>query len=111
MNHQFLVVWDNQGLEYLVDVTADEQRRIWSGLKEGSACETAVPNLNHVLLRARHNPQRHYEIYVVEAVEGITEEDLRDMFDANPQQAADTVRDHGHCVYSDRIDQEQVRIR
>jgi len=62
------------------------------------------------MLRARFNSQRHYEIYTFNAVEGIGEQDIRDMFDNNPQMAADTIRRVGHCMYSDRATQE-VAIR
>jgi hypothetical protein len=102
VNHVFLVSWCNQGLEYVVDVTADQQRRVWSQLSEGEACESAIPSLNTLILRARYNPQRHYEIYSVEAVEGITEDDIRSMFKNNPQTSAEIIRDRGHCIYSDR---------
>jgi hypothetical protein len=105
MNHVFLVTWCNEGLEYVVDITEDQQRRVWSQLKDGAACESAVPNINHLILRARYNPQRHYEIYTVGAVEGITEDDIRTMFKDNPQAAADLIRERGECFYSDRLDQ------
>ena len=76
MNHQFLVMWCNEGLEFVVDITADEQRQIWEKLKGKLLTETAVPNVNHMILRARYNTHRHYEIYTVEAVEGITADDM-----------------------------------
>lgn len=111
MNHQFLIMWCNQGLEFVVDITADEQRLIWQKLKGEPLSETAVPNINHLILRARYNTQRHYEIYTVEAVEGITADDIRDMFENSPQHAADTIRERGHCIHSDRAHENQVVIR
>ena len=102
MNHQFLIMWDCLGLEFVIDITEDEQRRVWQRLRGEPVSETAVPNIEHLKLRARFNSQRHYEIYVVEATDGITADDIRDMFEANPQTAADTVRDRGHCIHSDR---------
>ena len=110
MNHQFLIMWCNQGLEVVVDITADEQRQIWQKLKGAPLSETAVPNINHLILRARYNTQRHYEIYTVEAVEGITADDIRDMFEGSPQTAADTVRERGHCIHSDRAPSSKVVI-
>lgn len=111
MNHQFLIMWCNQGLECVVDITADEQRQIWEKLKGKPLTETAVPNVNHLILRARYNTQRHYEIYTVEAVEGITADDIRDMFENSPQTAADTIRERGHCIHSDRASEDRVLIR
>jgi hypothetical protein len=64
----------------------------------------------HWQLRAQANPQRHYEIYVLEVQDGITVEDVRVAFEADPQEMADTVRRIGHKFYSDRAP-EKVRIR
>jgi hypothetical protein len=105
----FVVVWDNTGLEYVGNVTEDEQRRVWGKLKD-KPVGTALPNLNHMILRARYNPQRHYEIYQVQATDGITGDDIRDMFEASPQTAADTIRRLGHCYFSDRVDTSKILI-
>ena len=109
MNHDFVVVWDNTGLEYIGDITLDEQQRTWSALK-GEELKYTIPNLEHLKLRARYNSQRHYEIYIVSATDGITADDIRDMFEANPQLAADTIRRHGHCLHSDRASKDKILI-
>jgi hypothetical protein len=109
MNHQFLVMWCNEGLECVVDITEDEQQRAWSALK-GKSPVSQLPNINHMILRARYNTQRHYEIYTVEATEGITADDIRDMFENSPQTAADTIRERGHCLHSDRAEKNKVLI-
>jgi predicted RNA-binding protein (virulence factor B family) len=110
MNHQFLIMWDQLGLECCIDVTEDQQRRMWQKLKGEQVSESAVPNYNHLLLRARVNSQRHYEIYTCEATDGITAEDIRAMFEASPQTAADTIRRLGHCMHSDRATNDRVVI-
>ena len=110
MSHQFLIMWCNEGLECCIDVTEDQQRRMWQKLKGEPVSETAIPNYNHLLLRARYNSQRHYEIYSVEATDGITAEDIREMFEADPQGAADTIRRLGHCLHSDRAERQRVVI-
>ena len=110
MNHQFLVMWCNQGLECVVDITEDEQRRMWQQLKGEKVSETSVPNVYHMILRARYNTQRHYEIYTVEATAGITADDIRDMFENSPQTAAETIRERGHCIHSDRATSNKVVI-
>jgi hypothetical protein len=109
MNHHFVVMWDNTGLEYVGNITEDEQTRTWSALK-GRPAASGLPNLNHLMLRARYNSQRHYEIYQVEATEGITADDIKHMFEAAPQQAADTIRRLGHCYYSGRQNSDHVVI-
>ena len=110
MNHQFLIMWCNEGLECCIDITEDEQRRMWDRLKGQPLRETAVPNYNHLLLRARVNSQRHYEVYTCEATDGITAEDIREMFETSPQSAADTIRRLGHCMHSDRATNDRVLI-
>ena len=109
MNHNFLVMWCNEGLECVVDLTEDEKNRAWSALK-GKPPVSQLPSLHHLILRAKFNMQRHYEIYTVEATEGISADDIRDMFETGPQVAADTIRKLGHCFYSDRAVAGQVVI-
>jgi hypothetical protein len=110
MNHNFLVMWCNEGLECVIDITEDEQQRAWAALK-GKPPVSQLPNINHMILRARYNTQRHYEIYTVEATEGITADDIRDMFENSPQTAADTIRERGNCLHSDRVKDDRVLIR
>jgi hypothetical protein len=110
MSHMFAVMWDCNGLETIVDVTECQQQRTWAMLKGIRNPPIEVPNLMHWKLRAQANPQRHYEIYVLEVQDGITVEDVRVAFEADPQEMADTVRRIGHKFYSDRAP-EKVRIR
>jgi hypothetical protein len=107
--HQFVVMWDNTGLEFVGDWTDYAQDRMWSAL-QGKKSEKTFVNLMHLELRARYNPQRHYEIYLVNATDGITADDIRDMFESHPQSAADIIRERGHRYYSDRVDSNQVKI-
>ena len=110
MSHQFLIMWDQLGLECCINITEDEQRRMWQKLKGEPVSESGIPSLNHLLLRARFNSQRHYEIYTCEAVDGITAKDIKEMFEAAPQAAADTIRRLGHCIHSDRAEKNRVVI-
>ena len=110
MSHQFVVMWCNEGLEYVGDVTADEQRVMLEALQGRDSPRRALANPLHLRLRAQTNPQRHYEIYFVEVADGITEEDIRNMFDASPQTSADTIRSKGECFYSDRAEVNQAVI-
>jgi hypothetical protein len=48
---------------------------------------------------------------VITAQPGITEDDIREMFENDPQSAADTVRRIGHKFYSDRREENRVVIR
>jgi len=110
MNHNFLVMWCNEGLECVVDLTEDEKNRTWSALK-GKPPVSQLPSLHHLILRAKFNMHRAYEIYTVEATEGISADDIRDMFENSPQMAADTIRERGNCLHSDRVKDDRVLIR
>jgi hypothetical protein len=107
--HQFVVMWDNRGLEFVGDWTEYNQDQVWSTL-QGKKSEKTFVNLMHLELRARSNTQRHYEIYLINATDGIRADDIRDMFDRDPQTAADIIRERGHRYYSDRVNTDQVKI-
>jgi len=109
MQHQFVVMWDNTGLEFVGDYTDYSQDRVWAELQGKRPTKTFV-NLMHLKLRACYNTHRHYEIYLVNAAEGIRADDIGDMFAADPQTAADIIREKGHQYYSDRVNTDQVKI-
>ena len=96
-------MWDCNGLES-VEQLPDPADTTFALLKGTEP--PPPPNIMHWRLRARFNTQRHYEIYVFEATKGITTEDIRDMFEASPQTAADTIREIGTVFYSDRATQK-----
>ena len=102
---QFAIMWDCYGLE-VVERVPDGADTTFALLK--GVAPPKLPNLLHWQLRARYNTQRHYEIYVITAQPGITEDDIREMFENNPQTAADTVRRIGHKFYSDRETKERA---
>ena len=91
-------MWCCEGLEYVGDITQDRKDAVWSRL-QNQDYHSRIPNLMHLELRARYNSQRFYEIYVVEVTEGITEQDLRDLFQQDPQAAADLIRARGVCIF------------
>jgi len=113
----FLLSWDMTGLESLIDLTTleklheqEEKVRMMAILSDpdardpgdqtGSLLNQIVQN---ILLRARVNQQRHYEVYTIQTTPGITEKDLWDMFNNDPQYAAELIRERGNQLYSDRV--------
>ena len=108
-NHCFIVMWDCQGLECCFDITQDEKDRTWNAL-QGRPHTSSVPNLMHLELRARYNSQRHYEIWAVNAAPGITRDDIVEMFENDPNTAAEIIRARGKCFYSDRANPTQPKI-
>ena len=96
----FVVMWDCNGLESVAEVY-DPALKAWAILGNKPVPKENF-NINHWKLRARFNPQRHYEIYAIGVEGNITREDLVEMFDQDPQSAADLIRARGEQLYSDR---------
>ena len=98
----FLLSWDMHGLETAINITDIEKQVSWATLKNEKAPSLGSV-VNAVLLRARTNSQRHYEVYTVHMESDITDSDVREMFESNPQAMADLIRERGHKIYSDRF--------
>jgi hypothetical protein len=92
----YLFSWDCTGVEAIIPITQYED---WDTV-----------NAFAVLLRARFNSQRFYEVYAVDCDPGITEQDWRDMWAASPQMCADMIRKRGVCLYGKGIGQQQTVI-
>ncbi len=109
LNH-FVAVWDMYGLESLHDVRkakddhdAWEKEKIFSILKEER--EPIKPRgipLQYLILRARMNSQRNYEIYEFESK--LSFDEVEKQFKKNPQAMADAIRSVGYKIYSDRAE-------
>ena len=104
---QFAIMWDCNGLEAVARVP-NPADTTFALLK--STEPPRPPNIMHWRLRAQFNTQRHYEIYIITTEPGIGEDDIRNMFDNDPQSAADTIRSIGHCYHSDRQTQKAVIV-
>ena len=104
----FAIMWDCHGLEAVEKVPgpADTTFAILANKPLPQ-----MPKIMHWQLRARYNSQRHYEIYIITAAAGIDENDIRAMFEANPQTAADTIRRIGEKFHSDRREENKIVIR
>lgn len=98
MADTYIVVWDSLGLESLFNVTQMEKDCIVNILKEKPV--TYTNPIQHMILRAKFNPQRHYEIYAFESE--VSEVSIREAFESTPQEMANTIREIGHKIYSDR---------
>ena len=106
-HNRFAVMWDCNGLE-AVEQLPDPAETTFALLKGTEPPKP--PNILHWRWRAQFNTQRHYEIYVFETVKGITAEDIREMFEASPQHAADTIREIGTVFHSDRRTQKAAIV-
>lgn len=105
----FLAVWHMEGLESLINLDKEKEKQLqWE--HERTICiltEKPVPerpqmvNLTSLLLRARYNSQRNYEIYSFRS--NVLEEDILEMFDEQPQLIVDWLRKNGKKIYSDYV--------
>jgi len=106
-NRIYAVMWDCYGLENIAELP-DPALHTFAVLKNEKP--PATPNINMWALRARFNTQRHYEIYIINTTPEIERDDIRAMFEADPQTAADTVRRLGQRFYSDRRADHEIKI-
>jgi hypothetical protein len=107
--NRYVAMWDMTGLECLINVSTIqkehekwEKENIFRILKD-QIREVKPPNipLDMMILRARYNSQRHYEIYTFDSE--LSEQDIKETFDSDPQVMVDAIREVGHELYSDRV--------
>ena len=112
----YLAMWDCNGLESLHDVDYHmdrynewEKQKVISILKEERIPElpTGIP-LQMMILRARSNSQRAYEIYEFNST--LKYKELTEVFNDNPQPIVEWIRANGKKVYSDYVKSERKLI-
>ena len=112
----YLAMWDMQGLECLFDVDLHmnkynewEKQKVVSILKEEQVPiqPQGIP-LQMLILRARANSQRTYEIYEFNST--VKYDELKEAFNDNPQPIVEWIRENGKQVYSDYVKQERKMI-
>jgi hypothetical protein len=120
----FLVSWDMTGLETVIDLSEVEARRkqadkerVWNTLASPDLVDPGNPierqissTVNAILMRARINSQRHYEVYTIHTDSSVAEKDVWTMFADNPQGAAELIRDRGTKLYSNRMRKGEIQI-
>ena len=105
-NSKFLVMWDCNGLECIFDITNMEGDAMIAVLK-GETYKQPF-NLYTLMLRARYNSQRSYEIYTFEVEGDISKDEMANTFESNPQYFADLIREKGNKLYSDYNPRQKV---
>ena len=112
----YLAMWDMQGLESLHDVDSHmkkynewEKQKVISILKEERTPNqpSGIP-LQMMILRARANSQRAYEIYEFNST--LKYKELTEAFNDNPQPIVEWIRENGKKVYSDYVKQTRKMI-
>lgn len=107
--NNFLVVWDMLGLESIFsvdealnEVESYEKEKTWKILKGESVGKRPNPiPLQMLIMRARYNSQRSYEIYSFKTNMSMNE--VRKLFADDPQPIVDWIRENGNKIYSDYV--------
>ena len=103
--NRFLAMWDCNGLECLFDITDVDGDMLISKLKGETY---RVPyNLSMMMMRARANLQRSYEIYSFTTVD-MDYDDVKSMFETDPQVMVNAIREQGHMIHSDYNPRQKV---
>lgn len=110
-------MWDMLGLECLFDVDKHmndhdvwEKEKIVAILKESKThpLKPAGIPLQIMILRAKVNSQRAYEIY--EFISTMDYDEITEAFNDDPQPVVEWIRNNGKKVYSDYIKQDRKMI-
>ena len=104
----YIFAWDQTGIDSIVPITQYEEwdkKNTWNVLTDSKVERNPLMSIvQNLILRARYNSQRHYEIYSIDCAFGIDEAEWRKIWEANPQATADLIRKRGQQIYSDRED-------
>lgn len=108
----YIFSWDQLGIEAIVPISKYEKwdaiqtMEMLKGNKRESCPLTGIVSM--LMLRARFNTHRHYEIYAVDCDEGMTEDMWREQWESCPQQTADLIRQRGLKLLSNRTTHKTV---
>lgn len=108
----FIFSWDIQGIEAIVPISRYEnwdKENLMRMLKDEQIKPNPLNNIvQSLLMRARYNTHRHYEIYAVDCDTSLDEEFWRKQWAEYPQFTADLIREKGHKIYSDRQTKQPI---
>ena len=104
--NRFLAMWDCNGLECLFDITDHDGDMLMAKLK-GETFKVPY-NISMMMLRARANLQRSYEIYSFTTDSTIDYDDIKSLFESDPQTIVNSIRESGHMIHSDYNPRQKV---
>ena len=110
----FIFSWDHLGIESIIPISQyehHEKQNLIRILSEKPTVRNPLDSIvQRLIMRAKYNSQRHYEIYAVDCAEGMDEEFWREQWQEYPQATAELIRERGHKLYSDRANTKQIKI-
>jgi lipopolysaccharide assembly outer membrane protein LptD (OstA) len=99
-------MWDCYGLESLINVTINEQENIVAVLKEEKVRHSNP--IQYMLLRARVNSQRHYEIYLFDSK--MLDDEIEELFQSDTQTIVDVIREIGTVLFDGRDKSSKKKV-
>lgn len=108
----FIFAWDMYGIESIVPISQYEhfdKEQLMNLLRDRPRQRNPLDSIiRNLILRARANTQRCYEIYAIDCDESMDENFWRDRWEEDPQFCADLIRERGYKILSDRSTKEPV---
>ena len=102
----FIFAWDQHGIESIIPITKYEdqdKQNLVRLLKEEATQRNPLDSIiRNLVVRARVNSQRHYEIYAVDCYLDLDEAFWKEEWKNHPQETAELIRKRGQRIYSDR---------
>jgi hypothetical protein len=114
--YSFVAMWCNEGLEVIYDLDPAhaeiekwEKDNLFAMIKEEEHKPRPRPiPLNQMIIRARMNSQRSYEIYEFKSTFDIDE--VKELFKTKPQLIVESIRENGYKVYSDYSSKQHNQV-
>lgn len=102
----FIFAWDQYGIESIIPITKYEhwdKQNLMNLLGDKPRQRNPLNEIvRNLILRAKVNSQRHYEIYAIDCSAELDEEFWREQWQEHPQVTAELIRERGHKLHSDR---------
>jgi hypothetical protein len=111
----YIFSWDQLGIESIIPITEYEHcdHENFLNILGGTPIKRNPLNgiIQNLVIRARYNPQRHYEIYAIDCAADLSKEFWIEQWENNPQATAELIRARGIKIYSDRqTDIDKIKI-
>jgi hypothetical protein len=105
----FVFSFSREGFEAIVNLTAIDQEYVMAKMADETSPRDVSNILNMMVLRARYNEHRGMEVWLVKLDEEVSEEELLQMAEDDPQAAANLAR-MGECLYRKKATGREVIV-
>ena len=99
MTNTFVFAFSEEGFETIINLSELDMEFVQKKMAGETLPQSPGSVLNFLQLRARYNAQRNMEVWALGADDGLTESDLWDWANSDPQGLAEALRDRGHNIY------------